>query len=420
MHSNKAISLLSNRIVQNGIWLYILQIFNTLIPLFTIPYITRILGANEYGVFSIAFNLIGYIMVIVEYGFNMSGARKASLTSIVSELDSTFTAILLSRLLLCIISFGLITVYSLVVNNSQEQKICLLILFLIPFGMVFQQNWLFQGLQKMHFITITSVIARSLSLVGIFVFVKSPNDLPLYCLFYACTNLITGIIGTVFAYLYIGVRFIRISFGDIIDELKSGWYVFTTSFSSKVFNAFGITVLGIMATEYDVGIYSAIQKIPQALLLAWSPISQVLYPVMSSKISESYKKGRAYLLRIEKYILMIFGAIFILICIFSKPIVRLAFGQEYISFHYLVIPLLIWLFIGIINNFSGVLTLLAGGYSKEYSRCFMLGVLFTIVLSLIFIKLWGIIGCAFAPLISEAIFGLLLYYTVHKIDRESV
>ena len=97
--------MLKSKAVQNGMWLYVLQLFNTVIPLITLPYITRILGAAEYGVFSIAFNLIGYFQVVVEYGFAMSGARKASLSKGIDELHKTFTAIMLSRLLLCFLCF---------------------------------------------------------------------------------------------------------------------------------------------------------------------------------------------------------------------------------------------------------------------------------------------------------------------------
>lgn len=58
--------ILKRKSVKNGAWLYLLQIFNTVVPLLTLPYITRILGAKQYGIFSIAINVIGYYQVVVE------------------------------------------------------------------------------------------------------------------------------------------------------------------------------------------------------------------------------------------------------------------------------------------------------------------------------------------------------------------
>ncbi|MCI1524616.1 MAG: oligosaccharide flippase family protein, partial [Lactobacillus crispatus] len=70
---------LSSKVVNNGIWMYLLQLFNTVIPLITLPYITRILGTEKYGIFSTSFNIVGYLQVIVEYGFAMSATREIAL-----------------------------------------------------------------------------------------------------------------------------------------------------------------------------------------------------------------------------------------------------------------------------------------------------------------------------------------------------
>ena len=76
MKRQKINNVLKSKVFKNGFWLTILQLVNTVIPILTIPYITRILGAEEYGVFSIALNWVTYLQVFVEYGFGLSGARK--------------------------------------------------------------------------------------------------------------------------------------------------------------------------------------------------------------------------------------------------------------------------------------------------------------------------------------------------------
>ncbi len=392
--------------------------FNTVIPLLTLPYITRILGAQEYGTFSIAFNLIGYLMVIVEYGFGMSGARKASLAKNIRELDTTFTAIVISRMLLCIVCGISTVIYGSLILESYEQKLCLYLLFFIPIGVVLQQNWLFQGLQRMQYITITSVISRIVSLIGIFGFVKTPNDLALYCILYSSSTILIGIIGTYIAIYIFKIRFVRINIHDVITEIKNGWYVFTTSLSSKVFNTFGITVLGILSTNYYVGIYSAIQKVPQLILLIWSPIAQILFPISSQKMTASFDEGREFILRVERIILPLFFIILFVVGLFSKNIIEILFGIEYCEYSYLIYPLLLWLIFGIINNFSGIQTLLAGGYAKEYSKCFFYGVWFTIFFNLLFVRLMGILGASIAPAISEFLFGLLLHFQIKRIRKE--
>ena len=94
-------NLLRKKTVKNGAWLYALQIFNTVVPLLTLPYITRILGTKQYGIFSIAINIIGYYQVIVEYGFAMSATRKVALSDKSTDsLSKIFTTVCLSRCIL--------------------------------------------------------------------------------------------------------------------------------------------------------------------------------------------------------------------------------------------------------------------------------------------------------------------------------
>ena len=61
--------------------MYLLQFFNAIVPLLTLPYITRVLGASQYGLYALAINFVGYLQVLVEYGFGMSATREIALSS---------------------------------------------------------------------------------------------------------------------------------------------------------------------------------------------------------------------------------------------------------------------------------------------------------------------------------------------------
>lgn len=168
--------ILSNKILKNGVWLYFLQIFNTVLPLLTLPYITRVLSVSQYGVFSIALNLVVYLQVIVEYGFDMSATRKVSLmndNNDAKKYNEIFTSVLLSRLLLLLVSFGIVLVYILLIGDNQIQNLALLMLFLSVVGSFLQQNWFFQGLQEMKYISIINMISRTISVILIFTLVKT-------------------------------------------------------------------------------------------------------------------------------------------------------------------------------------------------------------------------------------------------------
>ncbi len=405
--------------VNNGVWLYFLQICNTVIPLLTLPYITRILGASKYGMFSLSINLVGYLQVLVEYGFGMSATRKVALfdEDDSNKLNKLFSGVLYSRIVLFFISVLVSLIYIVASNLNDERGLCLLILDISLIGVFLQLNWLYQGKQEMKVISISNIVARVLSMCGIFLFVKRPEDLLIYCVLYALSPVLVSILGLIIAYRKYHIHLIKLRKEEIFSELKSGWYVFTTQLSSKIFGAIGITFLGIFSTDFDVGIYSAVQKIPYIMLLIWNPISQVLYPISSRRMSDSFKEGKIFINNVRKYFLLIFGMVACITALFAKTFIGILFGEEYASYYTIIFPLLIWVLLGINNNFLGIQIMLGSGHDKEYSRCFQLGVLCTIGFNFFLIYNFKSWGAAIAPAISEAILGIALFMQLNRIER---
>ena len=333
-------------------WLYSLQFFNTIIPLVTIPYITRILGASQYGVFSIQLNIVAYLQVVVEYGFALSATRKVTLMKENNDLSGLFSRVTYSRGGLFLLVFMCTIAYTSISQQTPEENYCLMVLAISLIAYCFQQNWIFQGKQDMRFISITNIIARTVTTVLIFVFVKTSSDLIIYCILYSIAPLIANIIGTMVAIKKYSIKLVMVKIPELWIELKDGFYVFTTQLSSKVFSSIGITFLGFFASESLVGVYSALYKIPYVLLMLWSPISQVMYPIMSRKITEKFSDGIVFIRKIKYITLIIFGMCAFLISLCSHTIVMIFFGKEYMEFWYIVIPLLLWVLIGINNNIA--------------------------------------------------------------------
>ena len=315
--------VLKSKVAKNGAWLYLLQFFNTICPLLTIPYIVRVLDSTSYGVFSLALNLVSYFQVLVEYGFGMSATRKVALDDPETEINRIFSNILSARSLLLTACFILTVTLTNILHIDPTQRKCIYVLLISLLGYTLQVNWLFQGKQEMKFISVANIISRVSTLVLIFVFVRSSDDLYVYCFLYAIAPVISSSIGIVLATRKYKLRFIWTELSAVKNEFKEGWYVFTTSLSSKVFGAIGITLLGIYATESVVGIYSAIHKIPNIIVLGWAPISQILYPVTSKKISADFASGYRFVKRLRLMILPVFVFIAVLVTMFQEKLLKL-------------------------------------------------------------------------------------------------
>lgn len=408
--------ILKSKIFKNSIWLTVLQVVNTVIPVLTIPYVTRILGSDEYGTFSIALNWILYFQVLVEFGFGLSGARKVSIMENEDELNCIYNNIISARIILFILSFIGLNIIALISAFSLKTYLSMIILFTMILGTTFQLTWLFQGKQEMKFITIINAISRVVSVALIFILVKTKEDIYLYCFLYSITTLLSSAISISIAKKKYRLKFKFSKIIDIKSEINDGKFLFASSAMTKIFSGFGTTVLGVITSSNIVGIYSAIYKIPFVLTMFFSPISQALYPFCSVEFKKTFKAGtqRVKKICIPVFIMFLFMALIIII--FRKRIVGVLFGQEYLEYSIIVIPLVIQFLFAIINNFIGIQVLVSSGNQKRYSISFTIGCISLVLCNIILGKIWGIYGVALAAPIGEMILTISLFINYKKVQ----
>ncbi len=409
--------ILKSKIVKNSAWLVLLQIVNTIVPMMTIPFVTRKLGSDTYGIFSICLNWILYLQVLVEFGFGLTGARKAALIDNESELNKLFNNIISSRIVLFILSLLIYIVIAIVSNFTFTENVCFLIMFIMIFGTTFQLTWLFQGKQDMKFITIVNCISRFISTILIFVFIDSSSDLYLYAFFYTITILLSSIISMIIAKKKYHLTFKYASLKNIKTELIDAKDVFYSSAMSKIFSGFGITVLGFLETKSIVGIYSAISKIPYVMTMLFSPISQAIFPYVSIKMKKNKKDGVIFLKKVGVPVFLLFFVVGIVLLSFRNFIVELLFGAEYSCYSIIMFPLIFQFLFAIINNFMGVQFLVGTDNKKYYSNAFFKSCIISIIANIILGKLFGIYGVAIATLIGEIFLTFFLIINIIKVGR---
>ena len=417
-------AIFKSRVGRNSLWLYALQIANTVLPLITIPYVTRILTAEGYGEFSIAYNWITYCQIVVEYGFILGGARKVALLGDDKDaIDKLFKSIFTARLLLSLIAFiGLSIVCSVVFVNQRDVSTIFnaLILFIIVFSIVFQTNWLFQGKQEMKYISIINIIARVLSVCLIFAFVRTQGDVYLYSFFYSVTFLFSSVLGCIIACKKYGVSLKVVHIKDAWFQIKDDFPLFTSAAISKVFGAVGMTILAFYASKTIVGCYNAIFRIPTVLTLMFAPISQSLFPFFSDKIGRNDQSVGKTRFTAFCFIFSFFLIVSILIIAFRNIIVTVAFGEkDYQDYSNLVLFLVPQVLFGIINNFLGVQTLVAEGKKNKYQICIAISSAVLVVLNLVLCPFMLAYGTALASLISEIILMVVLLLFVF-LNRRNV
>lgn len=183
-------------VLANVSYLSILQIFTILFPLLTYPYLLRVIGLDLYGVIVFAQTIITYVSLVINFGFNMSGAKNVAICKENKELlsrivSSTYLCKLILWSICVVVYFSIISI----VPFFKEHYWVYSLSFLLTFNELLLPIWFFQGIENMKYITIVNMLARLLFVIAIFLFIHERED-------YLLVPLLNGL-GAVVGYTFL-------------------------------------------------------------------------------------------------------------------------------------------------------------------------------------------------------------------------
>ena len=169
-------------VAKNYIYNLSYQILAIIIPLITTPYLSRILGAENIGIYSYTLSITTYFILFGSLGVAMYGQREiAYVQKNIKKRSITFCEIFIMRLITLFISL-LIFYFTFCLNGQYATYYKILMLEIIANAI--DISWFFQGLEEFKKTVIRNMIVKVISVICIFVFVKTSNDLNKYLYFY--------------------------------------------------------------------------------------------------------------------------------------------------------------------------------------------------------------------------------------------
>jgi O-antigen/teichoic acid export membrane protein len=396
----------------NYIYNLIYNLLALLLPLITTPYLSRVLGAKQIGIYGYTLSIVTYFILFGSLGVAMYGQREiAYVQDNINARSKKFWEIILLRLITMTISMILFYFLNCVSGNN---KIYYIILLLYMISNMLDVSWYFQGMEFFDKTVIRNLIVKTLSLILIFVLVKNKNDLWKYILIFSISELFGNL--TMWMYLRNNIKIVKLKELNIKANLKPVLSLFIPQIAIQVYTVLDKTMIGLITNDMSqVGLYEQAQKVVQAALIIISAYSTVV----ASKIAFSFSKKNRQ--EVIKYLSSSFNFVwaialpmmFGLIAI-SNKFVPWFFGPGYkpvIAIINVTAPIL--LVIGL-NGILGNQYLIQVGKQKYFSIAVVIGACSNIALNTIFINLCGAIGAALASVISEIVVLLVEMYFVRK------
>jgi polysaccharide transporter, PST family len=387
------------------------QLTNYLVPLITIPYIVRVIGAGKFGIISFVQAVIYYFLIIVDYGFDISATQKVAQNLKSREkLNEIFSTVFVIKLLLMFLSLLVLICSFLLFEKVREYYIIYIFFFLMIPAQSMLSVWFFTGMEEMKYLNYTNVISKLGYLIGILVLISKPEDYYLIPAISSTAMLIAGGFAFWFMFYRFKIRFIIPSLNSIYDALKDGWHVFVSNISINLYRNSNIFILGLLAPDSIVGIYSAGEKIVKIIQSIFTPITRVLYPYISRKKIEAPEKSIKIIKKMVIFIGISTGVIFLFIITFSESITLLIFGEEFRQSINVIRICSIAILFGPVNYIIGVIFMLNFNLKSEFTKSVLMAGMVSIVSCYILSYYFYEIGTSIV-FVSTEIFLMISYFT---------
>tara|TARA_B110000090_G_scaffold12733_1_gene12737 strand:+ start:2664 stop:3908 length:1245 start_codon:yes stop_codon:yes gene_type:complete len=269
-------------LIENFLSLSLLQGLNMILPLITFPYLVRVLGIDNFGLVNFSLSIIGYFNILVSFGFELSATKDISLNrENKQKLSEIFSSVTIIKIGMFIFSIAILSILILFIDSMNENLRLYYATFGIVLGNILFPSWFFQGVEKMKYITIITVITRSLFTIFIFILVQSEDDFIFVPLLNSISAIIGGIIAIYIIFKTYTIRFYIPKKNIILKQLKDSFYYFISRIANNGSRYFATTIIGAYFGNTIVGYYALVEKLFYAFTSIGGLVSQTIYPYMS-------------------------------------------------------------------------------------------------------------------------------------------
>ena len=399
-------------LVNNTIMLYIMTVAKLVIPLISLPYLTRVLSVDCYGTVAFVKSLISYFQIFIDFGFLLSATK--DIINLLKKKENPSKIIgdsLYSQILLCIISLFALVICFFCFDILKGYELYTFLSWIVCTLTIFLFEYVFKAYEQMGKIALRYVLMKVLALILTLIFVKSDKDILLMPIF----DILASIVAIIMVAFQLKKLEIKITFN--IKRIKEAWcslsksfVYFVSNFATTAFSALNTILIGLFLSKSDVAFWSVSMQLIGVVSALYNPIITSAHPAMLKEKNLNI---------IHKIMLIYMPLIFIgciLVVLLGDWAVTLVFTEKYLmssTLFKILIPVLIFSFPAMLYGWP---CLDAINKTKETTFSTICGALIQII-GLGILMIFGqfnLINLAIVRGITEFVFFLIRICIVYK------
>ena len=400
------------KVIKNYLYNLSYQILTIILPIITVPYVTRIFTSEDLGNYGFYNSIVSYFSLFAMLGIGLYGTKQIAAAS---DVSSTFWNIYAIQLIASLISIFVYVIVILCIPTMSE--IIPLILFISLFSKIIDISWLFAGKEDFKKITLRNTVVKVVGVISIFTFIKNSEDLYLYIFLIVVFDFLGQLVMWVPAKKFIK----RPSFNMKI--MKKNLYpivlLFLPQVAISLYVVLDRTLLGLLGSYSDVGIYEQGQKLTSIIYKIVSSLGVVMLPRVANLLSERRDKEAQNMVKFSfiLYNLIIFPMMFGLIAV-NEVFVKLFLGQNFQDVKYVLYIITINIMLVGWTNILGHQVLVVRNKNKEFMLSTTIPAFVSVAVNIAVIPFFGYIGASITAVIVELLaFTIQWYYSRNIINK---
>ena len=374
---------------KNFIYQSAYQLFTILLPMILSPYISRVLQADGLGIYSYTFSIVSYFVLVAKLGIENYGNRCiATIKDDKNKLNQMFSDIYSLHI---VVTLATIVMY---------------VLFVVFFTEKYKLVFAIQGVSRNFFIKLLTVVC-------IFVFVRSHEDVWKYILILAVGSVLSESCVWLFVRQY--VRFVKPDFSSYKTHFVQLLIFFIPAIAVSLYKVMDKVMLGLMTSEVQVGLYENSEKIVNISIGFITALGMVMMPRMTNLIANGHEEeGKKLLKKSMQFILLLSYAMCFGIIGISRVFPTVFWGDSFEQCGFLLVGLAFSLPFTAVASVIRTQYLMPKHRDKDYILSVCMGAGLNLLVNISLIPFLLSFGAVLGTLCAEAIVCIVQIAAVRK------
>lgn len=408
---------MDRNIKRETIYLYLVQLSNTVLPLVMVPYLAHVLGLEFFGKLSYA-QAVSYICIfVVDFGFNFSAARSVGVNADKNAgVNKIYSNVQTIKIVIFICLISVLILSSFIMNLSIIDRKLLILGGISSISSIVMPVWLFQGMGRNSSVAILNLVMRVISLSCILIFVNSKDDLLLASALQLLSPCLAGVLmqGFIIKKQIAEFNFHAVTRKDLSSITKESFHNFSASFLTLGFTYFNPIFVKFFLGDAALGLYSFADKLANVLRQFYVPLTQACF----SKICALFNQSKIQnIRRILLTVFLIFTSMTVIAYLGNLFLGELVIGSFFADARAVSHILMVMIITQGIISYSMILVnliIIPAGHSSYLKQVYLKALVCYAIILYPLIKTFGIYGVASAIAVVELLVITLFWFFIRK------